>query len=65
MIRSAIIGAAFLVVLPALSPAAHAEPLPPMPPAAPPVVVMPAQPPAPDKPMVDRLWLPVVLEVQP
>jgi hypothetical protein len=60
VIRSAIIGAAFLVWLPALSPAAHAEPLPPMPPAEPPVVVMPAQPPTPDKPVVDRLWLPAI-----
>jgi hypothetical protein len=34
-----------------------------MPPAEPPVVVMPAQPPSPDKPVVDRLWLPVVLGV--
>jgi hypothetical protein len=65
MIRSAIIGAAFLLVLPALRPAVHADPLPPMPPAEPPVVVMPAPVPTPDKPSIDRLWLPVVLGVQP
>jgi hypothetical protein len=64
MIRSAIIGAAFLLVLPALRPTARAEPLPPMPPAEPPVVVMPAPVTTPDKPMVDRLWLPVVLGVR-
>jgi hypothetical protein len=64
MIRSAIIGAAFLLVLPALRPVAATDgTIPPMPPAEPPVVVMPAQPPSPDKPVVDRLWLPVVLGV--
>jgi hypothetical protein len=34
-----------------------------MPPAEPPVVVMPAPATPPDKPVVDRLWLPVVLGV--
>jgi hypothetical protein len=66
MIRSAIIGAAFLLVLLAPRPVAASNgTLPPMPPAEPPVVTMPAPVTPPARPIVDRLWLPVVLAVQP